>query len=49
MPTIANYNQFDGTHWETGSVRSFFAQRGFIAPHTGKPYGYLTFSRVTIR
>ena len=38
MPTIANYSQFNGTHWETGSVRSFFAQRGFIAPHTAEPY-----------
>ncbi len=38
MPTIANYNQFAGTHWETGSVRNFFAQRGFIAPHSGQPY-----------
>jgi len=38
MPTIANYSQFDGTHWETGTVRNFFAQRGFSAPHTGKPY-----------
>jgi hypothetical protein len=38
MPTIANYNQFNGTHWETGSVRNFFAQRGFTAPHTGKAY-----------
>ena len=38
MPTIANYNQFAGRHWETGSVRNFFAQRGFSAPHTGQPY-----------
>jgi hypothetical protein len=38
MPTLASYNQFDGTHWETGSVRNFFAHRGFTAPHTGRPY-----------
>jgi hypothetical protein len=38
MPTLANYDQFSGTHWETGSVRNFFAQRGFRAPHTGQPY-----------
>ena len=38
MPTITNYNQFAGTHWETGSVHNFFAQRDFIAPHTGQPY-----------
>lgn len=38
MATLKNYNQFNGTHWETGTVRNFFAQRGFKAPHTGKPY-----------
>ena len=38
MPTLANYDQFSGSHWETGSVRNFFAQRGFTAPHTGQPY-----------
>lgn len=38
MPTIADYNQFEGTHWETGSIRNFMAARGFTAPHTGKPY-----------
>ena len=38
MPTISNYNQFTGRHWETGSVRNFFAQRDFSAPHTGQPY-----------
>jgi hypothetical protein len=38
MPTIANYNQFGGRHWETGSVHNFMAQRGFVAPHTGRPY-----------
>lgn len=38
MPTIAGYEQFTGRHWETGSVRNFFAQRGFNAPHTSQPY-----------
>ena len=38
MPTITNYNQFKGTHWETGTVRNFFAQRNITAPHTGEPY-----------
>jgi hypothetical protein len=38
MPTITDYDQFSGLHWETGSVRNFFAQRGFRAPHTSEPY-----------
>jgi hypothetical protein len=38
MPTLSNYSQFQGTHWETGTVRNFFAQRGFTAPHTAQPY-----------
>ena len=38
MPTVEGYDQFAGRHWETGSVRNFFAQRGFNAPHTGQPY-----------
>ncbi len=38
MPIITDYNQFGGIHWETGSVRNFFAQRGFTAPHSGEPY-----------
>ena len=38
MPTLSTYDQFDGRHWETGSVRNFFAARGFTAPHTGEPY-----------
>lgn len=38
MPTIAGYNQFDGTHWETGSIRNYMAARRFTAPHTGEPY-----------
>lgn len=38
MPTIANYKQFSGIHWETGTVRNFLAQRGFKAPHSGEAY-----------
>ncbi len=38
MPTTANYKQFSGIHWETGTVRNFFAQRGFKAPHSGQAY-----------
>ncbi len=38
MPTLADYNEFDGVHWETGTVRNFLAYRGVTAPHTGRPY-----------
>ena len=38
MPTVEDYDQFAGRHWETGSVHNFFTQRGFRAPHTGQPY-----------
>jgi len=38
MPTLNDYNQFEGVHWETGTVRKFFAYRGFNALHTGRPY-----------
>jgi len=38
MPTITDYRQFAGRHWETGTVRNFLAQRGFVAPHTSEPY-----------
>jgi len=47
MPTLANYNQFEGTHWETGSVRNFFAHRGVSAPHTGRPYSEAFFLGVS--
>ena len=35
MPTIANYNQFDGTHWETGTVRNFLANEGGMGLRLG--------------
>ena len=37
MPTLRKYHQFDGRHWETGSICNYFAYRGVKAPHTGKP------------
>ena len=37
MPTLTDYIQFDGRHWETGSVHNFYAYRGVTAPHTGQP------------
>ena len=38
MPTIQDYRQFDGIHWETGTVRNFYDYCGVKAPHTGKPF-----------
>ncbi len=37
MPVISDYNQFDGRHWETGSVANYYAHLGVKAPHTGRP------------
>lgn len=38
MPKLDNYQQFDGLHWETGSVRNYYDYRGVKAPHTNRPY-----------
>lgn len=38
MPVLSNSHQFDGLHWETGTVRNYFDYRGVKAPHTGQPY-----------
>jgi hypothetical protein len=38
MPVLTDYQQFDGLHWETGSVRNHYAYRGVKAPHTDAPY-----------
>lgn len=38
MPTLQDYQQFNGRHWETGTVHNFYAYRGVNAPHTGQPY-----------
>jgi hypothetical protein len=38
MPKLANYQQFNGRHWETGTVCNFYNYRGIKAPHTGQPY-----------
>ncbi|MFN8464994.1 MAG: BtrH N-terminal domain-containing protein [Caldilineaceae bacterium] len=38
MPRLEDYRQFDGLHWETGSVRNYLAAVGAKAPHTGQPY-----------
>ncbi|MCB9134903.1 MAG: BtrH N-terminal domain-containing protein, partial [Anaerolineales bacterium] len=38
MTILPNYHEFKGHHWETGTVRNFYAYRGVKAPHTGEPY-----------
>lgn len=38
MPILDNYQQFNGRHWETGTVANFLAYIGVKAPHTGRPY-----------
>ncbi len=38
MPELSNYDQFQGLHWETGSLRNALAFQGAVAPHTGQPY-----------
>ena len=38
MPILENYQQFNGRHWETGTVCNFLAYTGVKAPHTGRPY-----------
>ena len=37
MPTLSDYKQFDGRHWETGTVHNFMTYHGFSLPHNGKP------------
>ncbi|MEZ4663981.1 MAG: BtrH N-terminal domain-containing protein [Caldilineaceae bacterium] len=38
MPTLTNYTQFNGFHWETGTIRNYWDYVGIKAPHTGQPY-----------
>lgn len=38
MAILKNYTQFNGRHWETGTVRNYFDTIGVKAPHTGRPY-----------
>ena len=37
MPILNDYQQFNGAHWETGTVCNYYAYRGIKAPHTGEP------------
>jgi hypothetical protein len=36
--TMKTKTQFNGRHWETGSIHNALAMQGIKAPHTGKPY-----------
>ncbi|MFN2212151.1 MAG: BtrH N-terminal domain-containing protein [Anaerolineales bacterium] len=38
MVILKDYDQFQGLHWETGSLRNYLAYKGVRAPHTGRPY-----------
>lgn len=38
MTILKKYNQFDGVHWETGTVRNYLAAIGVTAPHSGEAY-----------
>ncbi len=38
MPVLHDYDQFQGLHWETGSLRNFLAYQGITTPHTNQPY-----------
>lgn len=47
MPILDNYRQFDGYHWETGSLHNVYAYGGVAAPHTGQPYSEALFLGVS--
>ena len=38
MSILTDYQQFDGLHWETGTVRNYLEYVGVKAPHTGRSY-----------
>ena len=38
MTILNDYGQFQGLHWETGSLRNYLAFKGVMAPHTNQPY-----------
>ncbi|MCY4465308.1 MAG: DUF4872 domain-containing protein [Chloroflexi bacterium] len=38
MPTLPQYTQFDGSYWDTGSIRNALGYQGAIAPHTDEAY-----------
>ena len=38
MPTLPNFNQFEGRYWDTAAIRNALDYQGVTAPHTGQPY-----------
>lgn len=38
MTVLKDFSQFEGLHWETGSIRNYFDYIGVKAPHTNEPY-----------
>jgi len=38
MPTLPNFNQFEGRYWDTAAIRNALDYQGVVAPHTGQPY-----------
>ena len=38
VTVLTDYTQFDGLHWETGTIRNVLDYQGVRAPHTGQPY-----------
>jgi hypothetical protein len=38
MPVLKDYKQFNGRHWETGSICNYLEYNGVTAPHTGRPF-----------
>jgi hypothetical protein len=37
MSVLKNYHEFDGRHFESGTIRNALAYQGVVTPHTGKP------------
>jgi hypothetical protein len=38
MTVLSDFAQFDGLHWETGTIRNALAYQRVVAPHTGEPF-----------
>ncbi len=47
MPVLKDYEEFEGLHWETGTVRNFLAYRGVCDPYTDLPYSEAFFLGVS--
>ncbi|MCY3833631.1 MAG: DUF4872 domain-containing protein [Chloroflexi bacterium] len=38
MPTLSDFQQFEGRYWDTAAIRNALDYHGVRAPHTGEPY-----------